>query len=137
MGLVRGLESVGVQVVKQQPEIIYVPQNVRADSVGTFIRNEAKKLGFNAPPQLIVCYLSRKPCDEYGAIKRFGDLDVGVATQCLSVPKAKRGNPQYYGNIALKINVKLNGTNSTVNMGPALNVPTVSFSRWQVLPSEL
>lgn len=62
-------------------------------------------------------------------MQRFGDLDVGVATQCLSIPKAKRGNPQYYANIALKINVKMNGTNSVVNMGPALNVPTVSFRR--------
>ena len=58
-------------------------------------------------------------------LQRFGDLEVGVATQCLSIPKAKRGNPQYYANIALKINVKMNGTNSVVNLGPALNVPTM------------
>lgn len=81
MGLVRGLESVGVTCQQQQPDIIYVPQNVRADSVGAFIRTEARKLGFSAPPQLIVCYLSRKPCDEYGAIK------VGSGAKTTGLPR--------------------------------------------------
>lgn len=39
------------------------------------------------PPQMIICFLPRKPCDEYAAIKKFGDIEMGVATQCLFINK--------------------------------------------------
>ncbi|ORY67956.1 Piwi domain-domain-containing protein [Leucosporidium creatinivorum] len=125
-GFVEGLSKTGIRVMTQQPTIVYGP-GVHPDRVAQFMKDEAKKV-FRDIPQLFVCYLPRKPCDEYAAIKRFGDQDVGIATQCLSIPKVKRGNPQYYANVAMKVNVKLNGTNSTVNLGPAVSgKPTMIF----------
>ncbi|SCZ89482.1 BZ3500_MvSof-1268-A1-R1_Chr1-1g01209 [Microbotryum saponariae] len=122
----QGLQNVGIQVRNPRPAINYAPPMSPAN-IGTYFRETVKGLGLGGPPQLLLIYLARKPCDEYGAIKRFGDLDVGVATQCLSVPKAKRGNPQYYANVALKVNCKLSGVNATVNLGPACppNIPTM------------
>lgn len=112
----------------QQPTIVY-GAGVHPDRIGQFMHDEAKKQ-FQQAPHLFVCYLPRKPCDEYAAIKvsyllfrypaspwifrtsaetfgdelladltsllrqRFGDQEVGVATQCLAIPKVKRGNPQ-------------------------------------------
>lgn len=49
----------------------------------------------------IVCFLPRKACDEYAIVKKFSDVEKGVATQCLFINKAKGGNPQYYGCVSL------------------------------------
>lgn len=103
-------------ITSSRPSITYVPQ-MAPERIGAFIKETAQKAGLQGPPQLIVCYFARSPCEEYQAIKvrykdfdgglqraakltyapylqRFGDLDVGVATQGLNIPKAKRGNPQ-------------------------------------------
>lgn len=48
-------------------------------------------------------------------MKRFGDQDKGIATQCLQIQKVKKAKAQYYANVALKINVKLGGTNSILD----------------------
>ncbi|SCV71313.1 BQ2448_2901 [Microbotryum intermedium] len=122
----RGLQNVGIHVRDSRPAINYAPAMSLAN-IPAYFRETVKGLGLGGAPQLLVIYLARKPCDEYAAIKRFGDLDVGVATQCLSVPKAKRGNPQYYANLALKVNCKLSGVNSIVDLGPACprDIPTM------------
>ncbi|GAA5861267.1 hypothetical protein JCM1840_003135 [Sporobolomyces johnsonii] len=124
-GLVQGLTSLGVAVPKAPPTITYVPQPMAPQNIDAFIRQTVGKQG-GPPPQLLVCYLPRKPSPEYGAIKRFGDVATGAATQCLNIPKAKKGNPQYYANIALKINVKLGGQNSHATLGDTAS-PTIIF----------
>lgn len=63
-----------------------------------------------------------------------------MATQCLRIGKARTGKPAYCANVALKINVKLRGTN-TILAPPQLkgvniaSVPTIVFggaySPWQ------
>lgn len=54
-------------------------------------------------------------------------VDVGVSTQCLAINKAKKGNPQYYSNIALKMNVKMKGGINSVlddeSLGCVITVP--------------
>lgn len=55
----------------------------------------------------------------YPARKIYGDLEKGIATQCLVVPMAKKLDFRYYLNVALNINPKLGGTNSIANLGPA------------------
>jgi hypothetical protein len=75
----------------------------------------ALNFGTGCVPQFIVCYLMNTQIGaggafcfqwnfvsasqfyrtEHAAIKRFGDMNYGVATQCLSIDKVKRkGNPQ-------------------------------------------
>ncbi|KAI6035170.1 argonaute-like protein [Pisolithus orientalis] len=63
-------------------------------------------------PTLIVVILPDNANDIYTAVKHFGDVTVGVATQCLKSSKCYRAKPQYYANVCLKINVKLGGINT-------------------------
>ncbi|KAG9103624.1 pre-mRNA-splicing factor cwc22 [Ceratobasidium sp. 370] len=58
--------------------------------------------------------------DLYPAVKRFGDVTAGVATQCLKAAKCRGGNPQYFGNVCLKINVKLGGINAVLPPDPTV-----------------
>ncbi|KAF8195816.1 argonaute-like protein [Mycena galopus ATCC 62051] len=48
----------------------------------------------------------------YCSVKHFGDITMGVATQCLKSSKCYRAKPQYFANVCLKINVKLGGINT-------------------------
>ncbi|KAK4057062.1 hypothetical protein OIO90_001962 [Microbotryomycetes sp. JL221] len=128
-GLVSACKAAGMQIKNAQPVIHYVPPNARGNIPG-FIQQKGSELvrSEGGPPQMIVCYLPRKPCDEYGVIKRFGDVEKGVATQCLLINKVKRGNAQYYANVSLKMNVKLNGINSILSptdLGPIAEQPTM------------
>ncbi|ORY48823.1 Piwi domain-domain-containing protein [Leucosporidium creatinivorum] len=129
MGLVAACTQVGLSIRDQRPPIHYVPRN---SDINVYILSKGAELVRTAggPPQMLICFLPRKPCDEYATIKRFGDVDKGVATQCLFINKAKRGNPQYYGNIALKMNVKMRGINSILDpasLGPIAEKPTMLF----------
>ncbi|KAJ7157556.1 argonaute-like protein [Mycena crocata] len=63
-------------------------------------------------PNLIVVVLPENGNDIYTAVKHFGDIKLGVATQCLKSSKCVRAKPQYYANVCLKINVKLGGINT-------------------------
>ncbi|KAF8313410.1 Piwi-domain-containing protein [Clavulina sp. PMI_390] len=63
-------------------------------------------------PDLLVVILPEGSTDIYIAVKHFGDIVTGVATQCLKSTKCYRAKPQYYANVCLKINVKLGGINT-------------------------
>ncbi|CCM03176.1 uncharacterized protein FIBRA_05298 [Fibroporia radiculosa] len=63
-------------------------------------------------PQLIVAILPENGADIYTAIKHFGDITAGVATQCMKSDKCKKAKAQYYANVSLKMNVKLGGINT-------------------------
>eukprot|EP00899_Mesostigma_viride_P003282 jgi/Mesvir1/12955/Mv05968-RA.1 len=67
--------------------------------------------------QLLVVLLPEN-CTEYGIIKKIGDCELGVVSQCMIAKHAdKEGNPlkQYFANVALKINVKLGGKNCSLS----------------------
>lgn len=69
------------------------------------------------PLQLIVIIKDRQDSVIYNAIKRLGDLELGVATQvCLQKNCGNRGRNRdtYCDNVVLKINSKLGGQNSFV-----------------------
>ncbi|GAA5844204.1 hypothetical protein JCM11251_006715 [Rhodosporidiobolus azoricus] len=130
-GLVSQLNALGVRVANPQPSIHQAPPSIRPDQIQSFIRGKVKPpgtpdAGFK-PPDLLVCYLATKPSPFYAPIKQLGDIQVGCATQCLNIEKVKRGNPQYYANVALKVNVKLGGINATAALGMAVNKPTIVF----------
>eukprot|EP00899_Mesostigma_viride_P020832 jgi/Mesvir1/28750/Mv19718-RA.1 len=66
--------------------------------------------------QLLVVLLPEN-CTEYGIVKKIGDCELGVVSQCMIAKHAdKEGNPlkQYFANVALKINVKLGGKNCSL-----------------------
>jgi len=50
----------------------------------------------------------------YSEIKYLGAPQYGVITACVNWRKMSRGNPYYISNVALKLNVKLGGTNNAI-----------------------
>ncbi|GAB6028295.1 argonaute 1 [Chamberlinius hualienensis] len=64
---------------------------------------------------IIVVLPSRKSNDIYGEIKKVGDLELGVATQCVQEKNVTMCKDQTLANICLKINVKLGKTNSVID----------------------
>lgn len=127
-GLVTSCTRLGIQIADRQPEIHYWPNGA---DIPSYIQSLSSQLiaRTGCPPDLVVCFLPRKPCDAYGEIKRFGDQSIGVATQCMFENKAKKGGEPYFNNLALKVNVKLqNGINSVLQPGdlsPIVETPTM------------
>jgi len=75
-----------------------------------------------SPPNLIVVVLPEGGNDIYAAVKNFGDVQMGVATQCLKSSKCYRAKIQYWANVMLKVNVKLDGINAVIE-GSAIHDP--------------
>ncbi|KAL8788284.1 MAG: hypothetical protein Q9195_007381 [Heterodermia aff. obscurata] len=61
--------------------------------------------------QLMVVVLPRKDTRLYQAIKRIGDVEVGLHTLCVLSSQLHRNEVAYYMNVAVKINLKLGGVN--------------------------
>jgi eukaryotic translation initiation factor 2C len=89
LGFIKGLRSVGMGVKEDHPRIFYVPQNIAPGRISEYFKTMIKGTGLSGPPSLIVCYLDRKPSVEYAMIKRFGDIETGVATQVSCEPQSK------------------------------------------------
>ncbi|KZT65768.1 argonaute-like protein [Daedalea quercina L-15889] len=110
-GLLSACDAVGIAVRFREPVITYENPQGRVDqqlkAAGGACRE--KTGGF---PNLIVAVLPEGATDLYVAIKHFGDVMTGVATQCMKSNKCGRAREQYFANICLKINVKLGGINS-------------------------
>ncbi|GJE99952.1 Piwi-domain-containing protein [Phanerochaete sordida] len=76
------------------------------------IREElAAKLTPGRPPRVVLVLLSS--ADVYPGLKRLCDMELGVPTVCMLLAKAREPfrQAQYFANVALKVNVKLGGTN--------------------------
>ncbi|BGP17240.1 hypothetical protein JCM10213v2_005258 [Rhodosporidiobolus nylandii] len=128
------LQRLGLRIGNLRPQIHYAPPNLAPNQVDAFFRSKVTPNGPAPPgfkalqgPELLVCYLPTKPSPYYAPIKRFSDQIVGCASQCLNIQKARRANQQYWSNVALKLNAKLGGVNSTASLGSILSKPTVVF----------
>ncbi|EIN10450.1 argonaute-like protein [Punctularia strigosozonata HHB-11173 SS5] len=109
-GLIEAAREVGMKVEDVSPIIKFEnghrPPSVVLPEVGKEVHNRYKEL-----PMLIVVVLPDGGSDIYSAVKHFGDVRAGVATQCLKSSKCMRAKKQYFSNVCLKINVKLGGIN--------------------------
>ncbi|PWA91206.1 Argonaute/Dicer protein, PAZ [Artemisia annua] len=65
----------------------------------------------------------------YGLVKRILETDLGIVSQCCQPKHVMKSNPQYFENLAMKINVKVGGTNAILARPiPILNErPTIIF----------
>ncbi|MBE3041875.1 hypothetical protein IMZ48_04690, partial [Candidatus Bathyarchaeota archaeon] len=68
-----------------------------------------KSLG-PSPPRIALVFLN-KDTQVYASIKRVCEVHLGIHTVCMDWRKARPMKPQYFGNVALKWNLKLGGIN--------------------------
>ncbi|KAH9992241.1 argonaute-like protein [Russula compacta] len=109
--LVRACEAVGITT---NPLPAVVKWESGQGNVGHQLRaacDECQQIT-KAPPTLIAVILPDGGTDIYTAVKHFGDVSAGIATQCMKASKCFNAGPQYYASLTLKINVKLGGTNA-------------------------
>ncbi|KAI6034268.1 argonaute-like protein [Pisolithus microcarpus] len=110
-GLVQCSRDVGIRVNDTNPMVTWqngqgrIADQLRQVGNECFQRTQQR-------PTLIVVILPENANDIYTAVKHFGDVTVGVATQCMKSSKCFRAKSQYYANVCLKINVKLGGINT-------------------------
>ncbi|EPQ59451.1 argonaute-like protein [Gloeophyllum trabeum ATCC 11539] len=110
-GFVAACRDVGMVVKDPNPIVRW--ENGQGN-IGAQLREAGKECmtKTGSPPSLIVAVLPEGGTDIYTAIKHFGDITMGVATQCLKSSRCFRAKPQYYANVSLKLNVKLGGINT-------------------------
>lgn len=117
----RGAESVGMKVADREPLIFWenghgnIPEQLKKNGL-TCLQQKQQ------PPDLIVVILPEGGNHIYTAVKHFGDILMGVATQCLKFSKCGNANMQYWANVMLKVNVKLGGINNILE-NSSLNDP--------------
>ncbi|VDC01533.1 unnamed protein product [Peniophora sp. CBMAI 1063] len=111
-GLRQAANAVGVRMDRDPAVIKYLSGqgNIVAELValGGECRNKTKVI----PSLYIVIIPEHGNSDIYGAVKYFGDVKMGVVTQCMRSAKCMKANQQYYANVLLKLNVKQGGVNS-------------------------
>ncbi|XXG95877.1 hypothetical protein Hte_002149 [Hypoxylon texense] len=87
-----------------------VPRNGVLDAVRTRFAALSKE---NNKPQMVFVVLPGKKTDTeiYNAVKLLGDVEYGIHTVCLIRSNFVKSNPQYFANVALKVNLKMGGAN--------------------------
>ncbi|QRV72426.1 protein argonaute 3 [Ceratobasidium sp. AG-Ba] len=108
-------ELFGISGLSATPPVSYPPPQAlnvheHLHAAGTEVFRVTGK-----PPSLIVVVIPDNSAELYQAIKHFGDVKRGVATQCLRSFKCKGADQQYYANVCLKVNAKLGGVNCTLD----------------------
>ncbi|KAF9247291.1 argonaute-like protein [Melanogaster broomeanus] len=110
-GILQSCGEVGIKINDTAPLVTWqngqgrIGEQLRAAGNECFQKTKQR-------PTLIVVVLPDNGNDIYTAVKHFGDVTVGVATQCLKSSKCFRAKAQYYANVCLKMNVKLGGINT-------------------------
>ncbi|KAG9307330.1 hypothetical protein G9A89_017158 [Geosiphon pyriformis] len=126
--LIKTLGENGMNITNPHPKILHAnPQG----NIESTIRQAYQTAGNQTQqkPQLLLCILQARST-LYDEIKRVEDTVLGVPTQCAMGKKILRANKQYYGMLGLKINVKLQGSNMSLQPGylPFLEkAPTIIF----------
>ncbi|KAH9006798.1 ribonuclease H-like domain-containing protein [Lactarius hatsudake] len=109
--LVTACEAVGIPM---NPQPALIKWELGQGNIGQQLRaaSDECQRRTGSLPTLVVVVLPEGGNNIYTAVKHFGDVAVGVVTQCMKSSKCFRAKPQYYANITLKLNVKLGGVNS-------------------------
>ncbi|CAL4957156.1 unnamed protein product [Urochloa decumbens] len=109
-------------VIEENPRMRWEPAPKRVNDMFAQIKGRFP----DHRPAFLLCVLhERKNCSIYGPWKRACLADFGIVTQCLG-PPPKKINDQYLTNMLLKINAKLGGLNSLLQMEVNPAIPLVS-----------
>ncbi|CAE6113379.1 unnamed protein product [Arabidopsis arenosa] len=106
-------------VFEEDPQFKDAPGSVRVEKM--FERLEST-LG-DVPPNFLLCILEKKNSDVYGPWKKKNLVQVGIVNQCIAPPQ--NVNDHYLSNVLLKINAKLGGLNSVLDMERSQAMPLV------------
>jgi len=79
------------------------------------IQESLKKLP--GRPNMVLVILSNGDKHVYSGLKHLCDSQMGVATVCVHSSKIRKekGQPQYFANVALKVNMKMGGVNHSLD----------------------
>ncbi|KAF5348341.1 hypothetical protein D9758_010939 [Tetrapyrgos nigripes] len=116
-GLFNACKLAGMKVNNEEPGVHYVNGQARIvdvlKDIGRRTIAELQAKGIKDTINLVIVILPEGGHDDiYSGVKFFGDVSVGVATQCMRALKCLSAKDQYFANVALKINVKLGGVNT-------------------------
>lgn len=124
-GLVEGFrqkcENAGMTAPKGRPRLRptppLTPHSPNDPSRTAALRQIKETIGFiaNPRPPFILVLLHNRDNYIYPGIKRLCDVELGIATVCMQLPKVlgqqSQKQDQYFSNVALKVNTKLGGFN--------------------------
>ncbi|KAK4164492.1 ribonuclease H-like domain-containing protein [Cladorrhinum sp. PSN259] len=67
--------------------------------------------------EFLVVFLPNKDASYYNMVKKLGDVEFGIHTQCVQAEMITRekGQVGYFANVALKVNLKFGGANHRLN----------------------
>ncbi|KAJ7176983.1 argonaute-like protein [Mycena filopes] len=112
---VNGCRDAGITVVRQTPSA-FVYLDRRRDISKQLDAAERQCVQRDKhPPSLFLVVNPDKDGDTYTAVKHWGDVKRGIATQCLTRRYAISTKRDLWTNVAHKINVKLGGINVVVD----------------------
>ncbi|KAL6841492.1 hypothetical protein ACP4OV_028635 [Aristida adscensionis] len=124
--LLRNASAKGIQmeqpfnfVFEESPSMRRAPVSRRVDDMFEQIKSKLP-----GAPRFLLCLLpERKHCEVYGPWKRKCLAEFGIVTQCLA---PTRVNDPYLLNLLMKINAKLGGMNSLLQIEASPAIPLVS-----------
>ncbi|CAG8548344.1 27881_t:CDS:10 [Dentiscutata erythropus] len=114
--LVNTSRSQGMDIAEGNPRVNYVKPNGEPHTYQHLVIKEYNnaKNHLKNDLQLMLFILPDDDEKRYRAIKYTADTVLGVPSQCVQVDKVGKTSKQYCANIALKINLKLGGTNQSL-----------------------
>jgi len=87
-------------------------------------------------PTIVLVLLSSADRNVYNGIKHLCDVYLKLPTVCAQVGKIKKGSPQYYANVGLKMNMKAMGVNHRLADAPG-SPPTIQWLKDAKQPAML
>ncbi|KAG7100186.1 hypothetical protein E1B28_001963 [Marasmius oreades] len=111
--IVQEFRNVGMTIRETDPVIYYgnAQRDISAELKVAGGQTAKKHGGTKGPDLLVVVLPDQGNVEIYRGVKHLGDIEMGVATQCLRSSKCRRAKSQYWANVALKVNPKLGGIN--------------------------
>ena len=111
----------GMQVGRDEPAYaaVQLPRKepsdpIRKKAIGTI---RSRLMSINPKPSLVLVVLSNGDKHIYAGLKHLCDVYLDVPTVCVHAAKIRKekGQPQYFANVALKVNMKMGGVNHALS----------------------
>ncbi|CAG8570109.1 4314_t:CDS:2 [Paraglomus brasilianum] len=119
--------KLGMEISTEAPQVEcvqWVDYNQAREEISKILEDKRSK---NCLPQLVFYILEdKKNCSQvYNPVKVISDTQIGILSQCIQASRIKDVKTAYLSNVALKLNLKLNGINYTMDLPRTKKVPTM------------